>query len=124
MKSKIHENQKTIKIMSKKSILILAFAITTFTTVSCDKKENTETTTGHEGHNHKEGEAHKLAYECPMDCEKGKTYDKKGTCPVCKMDLIEAKADNHEGHDHSKENHDGHNHSEEGSEKSHEGHNH
>ena len=113
MKSKIHENQNTIKIM-KKSILILAFAIATLNTVSCDKKEKTETTTGHEGHNHKEGEAHKLAYECPMDCEKGKTYDKKGTCPVCKMDLIEAKADNHDGHDHS----------EEGSEKSHEGHDH
>lgn len=108
----------------KKSILIIAFAIATFSTVSCNKKENTEATTGHEGHNHKEGEAQKLAYECPMDCEKGKTYDKKGTCPVCKMDLIEAKADNHEGHDHSKENHDGHNHSEEGSEKSHEGHDH
>jgi len=26
-------------------------------------------------------------YQCPMDCEKGKTYDKAGTCPVCKMDL-------------------------------------
>jgi hypothetical protein len=89
----------------KKSILIIAFAIASFSTVSCNKKE---------------GEAHKLAYECPMDCEKGKTYDKKGTCPVCKMDLIEAKADNHEGHDHSKENHEGHDHSKE----SHEGHNH
>ena len=62
----------------KKSILIIAFAIATFSTVSCNKKENSEATTGHEGHNHKEGEAQKLAYECPMDCEKGKTYDKKG----------------------------------------------
>lgn len=26
-------------------------------------------------------------YSCPMDCEKGKTYDQAGTCPVCKMDL-------------------------------------
>jgi len=26
-------------------------------------------------------------YQCPMDCEKGKTYDKAGSCPVCKMDL-------------------------------------
>jgi hypothetical protein len=26
-------------------------------------------------------------YQCPMDCEKGKTYDKPGSCPVCKMDL-------------------------------------
>jgi hypothetical protein len=26
-------------------------------------------------------------YQCPMDCEHGKTYDAPGTCPVCKMDL-------------------------------------
>lgn len=104
----------------KKSILIIAFAIATFSTVSCNKKENTEATTGHEGHNHKEGEAQKLAYECPMDCEKGKTYDEKGTCPVCKMELIEAKAESHEGHDHETENHEGHDHSEE----NHDGHNH
>ncbi|WP_428092463.1 heavy metal-binding domain-containing protein [Candidatus Pollutiaquabacter sp.] len=23
-----------------------------------------------------------------MDCEKGKTYDKPGQCPVCNMDLV------------------------------------
>ncbi len=28
-----------------------------------------------------------MAYQCPMNCESGKTYDKAGTCPVCKMDL-------------------------------------
>ena len=26
-------------------------------------------------------------YQCPMNCEKGKTYDKPGKCPKCKMDL-------------------------------------
>ena len=26
-------------------------------------------------------------YQCPMNCEDGKTYDKPGSCPVCKMDL-------------------------------------
>jgi hypothetical protein len=121
MKSKIHENNKNYKIMSKKSILIMALAIALGTTVSCNKKEETtKTATEHEGHNHKEGEAHKVAYECPMDCEKGKTYDEKGTCPVCKMELIEAKGENHEGHDHETENHEGHDHSEE----NHDGHNH
>ena len=25
-------------------------------------------------------------YQCPMDCEKGKTYDEKGNCPVCAED--------------------------------------
>jgi len=28
-----------------------------------------------------------VQYQCPMDCEKGKTYTKKDSCPVCKMDL-------------------------------------
>jgi hypothetical protein len=28
-----------------------------------------------------------VVYACPMDCENGKTYPEKGTCPVCKMDL-------------------------------------
>ena len=34
-----------------------------------------------------------LLYECPMHCEGDKTYDKPGSCPVCKMDLtpVEAK---------------------------------
>lgn len=96
--------------MSYKAIFIMAFAIALGTTVSCNKKENIEATTKQEGHNHKEGEAHKVTYECPMDCEKDKTYDKKGTCPVCKMELIEAKEETHKGHDHSKETHDGHNH--------------
>ena len=28
-------------------------------------------------------------YQCPMDCETGKTYEEAGACPVCKMDLKE-----------------------------------
>jgi hypothetical protein len=36
-----------------------------------------------------------------MDCEKGKTYDEPGSCPVCKMDLQKVKKeDDHEGHEH------------------------
>lgn len=35
-----------------------------------------------------EGAAQTVAvYQCPMDCEDGKTYDKPGQCPVCEMDL-------------------------------------
>lgn len=30
------------------------------------------------------------AFQCPMDCEDGKTYEEAGSCPVCKMDLKEA----------------------------------
>ena len=33
-------------------------------------------------------------YQCPMDCEKGKTYDKEGSCPVCKMDLKKVEKSN------------------------------
>lgn len=102
MKSKIHENQKTINIMSKKTILMMAIAIATFTVVSCDKKAKTETTTEKEGHDHKDAEAHQMAYVCSMDCEKGKTYDTPGKCPVCKMDLVEQKHNEGDGHEHSK----------------------
>jgi len=26
-------------------------------------------------------------YQCPMDCENGKTYEQPGKCAVCEMDL-------------------------------------
>ncbi|HEX8332047.1 MAG TPA: heavy metal-binding domain-containing protein [Segetibacter sp.] len=32
-------------------------------------------------------EAHAHSYRCPMNCEKGKTYEKEGNCPVCGMKL-------------------------------------
>ncbi len=32
----------------------------------------------------------KAHYQCPMDCEKGKTYEKEGQCPVCGMELEKA----------------------------------
>ena len=28
-----------------------------------------------------------VVYQCPMDCEEGKTYKEAGKCPVCNMDL-------------------------------------
>jgi len=34
---------------------------------------------------HKEEQA--TLYQCPMQCEGTKTYDKPGKCPVCGMDL-------------------------------------
>ena len=45
-------------------------------------------------------------YQCPMDCENGKTYDKEGICPVCEMDLKKVEKEGeksesgHDGHDH------------------------
>ena len=47
----------------------------------------------HEGHDHSNDTA-LVVYQCPMDCEKGKTYEVEGACPVCKMDLKELKAEN------------------------------
>ncbi len=80
----------------KKSILILAamfsFAVL-FTACKETKKEEVKTEVNedmesHEGHDHSSEEmASKDVYQCPMDCEKGKTYDAEGACPVCKMDL-------------------------------------
>ncbi len=74
----------------KKSILILS-AIFSFAVLfsSCKetKKEDAKVES-HEGHDHSSEEmASKDAYQCPMDCEKGKTYEETGSCPVCKMDL-------------------------------------
>jgi len=34
-------------------------------------------------------------YQCPMQCEGEKTYDKPGECPVCKMELKVPKANGH-----------------------------
>lgn len=77
----------------KKVVIILAMIASV---TACNKTKtaeaNTEATTTEattESHEHKDGEAHdeKVAYVCPMDCEKGKTYDKPGKCPVCEMDL-------------------------------------
>ncbi len=48
----------------------------------------------HSKHQHHGGtgtEQQAAAYQCPMKCEGDKTYDKLGTCPVCKMDLKEVK---------------------------------
>ena len=39
-----------------------------------------------EGHDHSEVLSDK--YYCPMKCEGEKTYDEKGECPVCHMDLV------------------------------------
>ncbi len=44
-------------------------------------------------------------YQCPMDCEEGKTYDKAGICPVCEMELKTAEVaeagSEEEAHEHS-----------------------
>ena len=90
----------------KKIILVLAICLgVSFILSSCKKEKKEEvrleeiTTDGFEelelitedAEVIKELETKEMAsntlYQCPMDCEKGKTYLKEGSCPVCKMDL-------------------------------------
>jgi len=92
----------------KKVIFVIAiiFAIG-MTTTSCksDKKEvKTEV----------KKQMTTEVYQCPMDCEKGKSYSKAGNCPVCKMELKAKKPgetkkeatetkkeeEDHSGHEH------------------------
>ena len=86
----------------KKSIVLFVFAIATLTFVSCkeETKEEVTTETSVEATGEMPAEEmHMASYACPMDCEKGKTYDAPGKCPVCEMDLVE-NTESHEGHDH------------------------
>lgn len=74
----------------KKVILVLAISLGTsvFFTSCRDTKKKENNTEMHENREHDGNEtAMHDAYQCPMDCEDGKTYDKEGSCPVCKMDL-------------------------------------
>ncbi len=83
----------------KKLILSVIIILTmSFTISSCktDKKETKQEIKT-------EAKATTAVYQCPMDCEKGKTYNKPGSCPVCKMDLKPVK-------EKAKEDHSGHNH--------------
>jgi len=79
----------------KKSILavvaIFSFAVL-FTACKETKKEEVKEEVqmeSHEGHDHDSDAMASKVYQCPMDCEKGKTYEGEGSCPVCKMDLKE-----------------------------------
>ena len=69
-----------------RKIILAIFFTTGLLFVSCksDKKDTRkiEVTSSDKHQNDKE-----VAYQCPMKCEKEKTYKKEGKCPVCKMKL-------------------------------------
>lgn len=72
-------------------VAIFSFAVL-FTACKETKKEEVKIEVNKENienHDHEEGEMASNVFQCPMDCEKGKTYDAAGSCPVCKMDLKE-----------------------------------
>ncbi len=65
----------------RKSIIALGIVLSmSFILYSCktEKKEERQ---------EKVELSQKEVYQCPMDCEKGKTYKKEGKCPVCHMNL-------------------------------------
>jgi len=75
----------------KKIIVLIAavFTVSLFFS-SCKEKKNEEhKTEKHDEKEHQEEMAAHSKFQCPMDCEEGKAYDQKGSCPVCKMDLKE-----------------------------------
>jgi hypothetical protein len=79
----------------KKSIFIMAvffsFAVM-FTACKETKKEEVKSENLEEHEHDNDEMASKDVYQCPMDCEEGKTYDVVGSCPVCEMDLKEVKS--------------------------------
>jgi len=63
----------------------LALSIMAFSACKNDPSKNAATST--------EVAVPGTKYICPMNCEKGKTYDQAGSCPVCHMDLEPMKAE-------------------------------
>lgn len=80
--------------MKKNSIIIAIIILSSIVFSSC----KTEKTAPQK----EEVVTEKVAYQCPMKCEEEKTYDKEGTCPVCKMKLREksSESDHHEHKNH------------------------
>jgi len=69
--------------MKKLFFVFSTVIVTTLFAVSCNDNSATAKETASEA----DSAAHKHSYRCPMNCEKGKTYDKEGNCPVCGMKL-------------------------------------
>jgi hypothetical protein len=67
------------QILTLSTSLLLVFGAIGFT--GCGSEG--ESSHDHDQHEHA---AHDH-YQCPMDCEDGKTYEEAGKCPVCKMDM-------------------------------------
>ncbi len=60
-----------------KKLMMFSLIATSFLT-SCNQKSETK---------NPDSTTISATYQCPMDCEKGKTYDKPGKCSVCDMEL-------------------------------------
>ncbi len=69
----------------KLKTICFAIAITTLM-IACNNNSNTKLSTT-DSTVVKDSSAHAHSFRCPMNCEKGKTYDKEGNCPICGMKL-------------------------------------
>lgn len=93
-------------------LLVGLFSIAIMVSACKDSKKQEEKSEMHE-HEHESHEGAEITgnavFQCPMDCEKGKTYEEKGNCPVCKMDLKSKEGlqdeddESHDASDHSDE---------------------
>lgn len=75
---------------SIKKILLVVMALFCYAGINAQpKKEVTKKAT-----------ADSVAYRCPMNCEKDKTYAKAGKCPVCNMNLVKNESKQKEQAEH------------------------
>ncbi len=71
-------------------VLIAVIAIGTTVYINCGKCGNNKPLENKllgDSTNQVEQNKSNVHYQCPMDCEKGKTYTELIQCPVCNMDL-------------------------------------
>ena len=88
--------------MKKVFLMVAMVALVSFTVTSCKKDKAEEVKSETEVVDEAKQEAQEVLasndvlHQCPMDCEKGKSYTEAGKCPVCKMDLKEKKVETDE----------------------------
>jgi hypothetical protein len=68
-------------------LFTLCIALMPFLIGCADNKTNVASNSSADSSTVKNDGSHKHSYRCPMNCEKGKTYDKEGNCPICGMKL-------------------------------------
>ena len=88
--------------MKKVFLMVAMVALVAFSVTSCkkDKAEDAKSETEVVDEAKQEAQevlaSNDVLHQCPMDCEKGKSYTEAGKCPVCKMDLKEKKVETDE----------------------------
>jgi len=82
-------NMKKIILRFKNQLLLIAVITCSISFTACNStKEKTPESPPQTTVPDSTGSNTQVAtYQCPMDCEKGKTYNAPGQCPVCGMDL-------------------------------------